>query len=73
MTIQRFTGFERACHWLLALSFLGLAATGFAQLYAAPLRPLLGADTLAALPVGRRAAAQRPGVRVHADAGGRRS
>jgi formate dehydrogenase subunit gamma len=49
MTIQRFTGFERACHWLLALSFLGLAATGLAQLYAAPLRPLLGTDTLAAL------------------------
>jgi formate dehydrogenase subunit gamma len=49
MTIQRFTGFERACHWLLALSFLGLAATGFAQLYAAVLRPLLAPDTLAAL------------------------
>lgn len=53
MTIPRFTGFERACHWLLALSFLGLAATGLAQLYAAPLRPLLGADTLAAFqPIG---------------------
>ena len=25
MTIQRFTGFERVCHWLLALSFLVLA------------------------------------------------
>jgi formate dehydrogenase subunit gamma len=49
MTIQRFTGFERACHWVLALSFLGLAATGLAQLYAAPLRQLLGADTLMAL------------------------
>jgi formate dehydrogenase subunit gamma len=52
MTIQRFTGFERACHWLLALSFLGLAATGLAQFYAAPLRPLLGADTLATLQSG---------------------
>jgi formate dehydrogenase subunit gamma len=48
MTIARFTGFERGCHWVLALSFLGLAATGFAQLYAAPLRTLAGADTLAA-------------------------
>jgi formate dehydrogenase subunit gamma len=48
MTIARFTGFERACHWAMALSFLGLAATGFAQLYAAPLRPLAGADALAA-------------------------
>jgi formate dehydrogenase subunit gamma len=53
MTIQRFTGFERACHWVLALSFLGLAATGFAQLYAAALSPLLVPGTLAALqPVG---------------------
>jgi formate dehydrogenase subunit gamma len=53
MTIQRFTGFERACHWLLALSFLGLAVTGLAQLYAGPLRPLLGTEMLAALqPVG---------------------
>jgi len=49
MTIQRFTGFERLCHWLLALSFLALALTGFAQLYGAPLRWLLGADRLAAL------------------------
>jgi formate dehydrogenase subunit gamma len=48
MTIARFTGFERGCHWVLALSFLGLAATGFAQLYAAPLRTLAGADALAA-------------------------
>jgi formate dehydrogenase subunit gamma len=53
MTIRRFTGFERACHWVLALSFLGLAATGFAELYAAPLRPLIGADALNALqPIG---------------------
>ena len=49
MAIQRFTGFERTCHWLLALSFLGLAATGFARLYAGPLRALLGTDTLTAL------------------------
>ena len=68
MTIARFTGFERACHWVLALSFLGLAATGFAQLYAAPLRTLVGADALAAWQAIGRAAAQRPGVRIHARA-----
>jgi formate dehydrogenase subunit gamma len=49
MTIQRFTGFERLCHWLLALSFLLLALTGFAQLYSAPLLPLLGTDLPAGL------------------------
>jgi formate dehydrogenase subunit gamma len=47
MTMQRFSTFERALHWLLALSFLILAATGFAQFYGAPLLSLVGTKPLA--------------------------
>ena len=49
MTIQRFTPFERACHWALALSFAVLALTGLAQIYAALALPVLGTKTLAIL------------------------
>lgn len=38
MTIERFSAFERASHWVLALSFLVLAATGLATTFA----PVIG-------------------------------
>ncbi|TMJ67154.1 MAG: hypothetical protein E6G91_18870, partial [Alphaproteobacteria bacterium] len=49
-TVRRFSAFERANHWLTAVSFLLLAATGLVILYGGSLiRPWLGAHLYADL------------------------
>jgi len=49
-TIERFSPFERANHWLTAVSFILMALTGLIILYGdALLRPWLGASAYAAL------------------------
>src|SRR5262249_48238302 len=47
-SLLRFRGWERFCHWLLALSFLTLAITGLNVLYGRRLLlPLIGAEPFA--------------------------
>jgi formate dehydrogenase subunit gamma len=49
-TVKRFSAFERANHWLTALSFLMMALTGLVILYGnAAIRPWLGAQLYAPL------------------------
>ena len=49
-TVQRFNGFERLGHWLLAISFIVLALTGLNLLYGKEfLIPLLGKEAFATI------------------------
>jgi len=46
--VERFKGIERFAHWLLAVSFLALAVTGFNMLFGKDyLMPLIGKDAFA--------------------------
>jgi formate dehydrogenase subunit gamma len=48
--VQRFTAFERFCHWLTATSFVVLALTGLNLTFGKiVLRPLIGPDAFSAL------------------------